>query len=1459
MKTIHSRLAALVSITSAAALLFLTRMPSAAPQDFNSEIFIASGLNLPTSIEFLPGGRMLIAELFGRIVVVQAGATTIDATPVAQLTNISNDEFEAGGERGLVGMVSDPNFSANGFLYVFYTAAVPLRDRVSRFILNGNTLDLQSEVVVWQDIVDAERDHHGGGVAFGPDGRLYISTGDHFAPADSQSLTSYHGKVIRINPDGSVPADNPFFDGTGPNLDGIWARGLRNPFRLSFDSLTGEMYIGDVGGNQVCCSFEEVNRGVAGANYGWPMCDGPCGTPGVTNPLFSYSHGGRDASITGGFVYRGSQFPSEYWGSYFYGDYARNSIKRLTLDPSGTSVTGAFNFEPLDGSSDGPYGDIVQLKEGPDGNLYYVDISYQQATGNFGTGVIRRIRYVLANEVPVATATGTPTAGPPPLTVNFSSAGSKDPEGQPLTYLWTFGDSTSSTEPNPVHAYTSQGFYVARLSVSDGVSTSLSAPIGIAVGTPPTATILTPATGTTFRAGDTIAFSGLAADVEDGELDGRAYSWTVLFHHETHTHPFVGPLTGVTSSAFVVPATGHDFSGNTRFEIILTVTDTSGLKASRSAFIMPDKVNLSFNTVPSGLSLTVDGLPRVAPFVHDSLINFQHTIQAPNQTVGTTLFTFVSWSGGGAQTQTITTPLGPQSHTATFSVGATLDPTLTVAYGLNEGTGTIAEDLTANNKDAVLINGPAWTAGKYGIGISLDGVNDYLQTLNPALPTGNYTWEAWVNPTTFSDFSALMRAGADAEVEFALLSGGKLGVWSNNTQRTVSAGAASTGQWMHLALTRTGSTLRVYRNGVQDSVTGTDGAAYDFGGCPLLIGVDSDLGCTGLLNGYFRGSLDEIRIYSRALSQAEIQNDMATPIAPPPPDTAPPVRSNGSPTSNVPAGTTQTGIALTTNENATCRYDTISGLSYTAMTGTFSTTGGTTHTAAVTGLTDGNSYNFYVRCGDEAGNVNPDDFVIAFSVLTDTAAPLITNVNASGLTTDATITWATNEAADSQVEFGTTAALGSSTPLNPALVTSHSVVLSGLIPGTLYYYRVRSSDLSQNVATSAVAAFTTTNPDLQSPTVAITAPAAGMVVSGLIQLAANASDNVAVTRVEFYVDGGLASTDASEPYSINLDTTLFANGGHILTGKAYDAANNSASSAGVNILISNTTATPTIAPNGGTFAGSVAVTLATQTSGATIRYTTNGTIPTANSPLYSGPVTLVASATVKAIALRAGLNDSAVASAAFTITAATGLQNAFGMNEGGGTTILDSSANQNVGTLTNGPLWTPGKYGGAIQFDGVNDYVRVDSPNLPTGNFTWEAWLHPTAWSSFQAVMIARNDVGPEVDINGSGRLQVHSGTALRLTSSGALPLNAWSHVAVTRTSGTIRVYINGVQDPVTGSHSATYNFSSCPLLIGADADSGCTGLLNGYFAGRIDEVRIYNRALTATEIQSDMNTPIGP
>ena len=156
--------------------------------------------------------------------------------------------------------------------------------------------------------------------------------GDNGYGPNAQDLSNPHGKILRINKDGSIPADNPFAGQPG-KLGAIWAYGFRNPWRFQFDSATGRLYGGDVGD----FSWEEINRIVKGGNYGWPLHEGMCtsGCAGFINPIHAYPHAGESAAVTGGPVYRQAMFPAEYRGDLFFGDYAKGFIKNADLDSDG--------------------------------------------------------------------------------------------------------------------------------------------------------------------------------------------------------------------------------------------------------------------------------------------------------------------------------------------------------------------------------------------------------------------------------------------------------------------------------------------------------------------------------------------------------------------------------------------------------------------------------------------------------------------------------------------------------------------------------------------------------------------------------------------------------------------------------------------------------------------------------------------------------------------------------------------------------------------------------------------------------------------------------------------------------------------------------------------------------------------------------------------------------------------
>lgn len=312
---------------------------------------VASGLNSPVDFRFLPDGRVVVAEKGGAIRVVENG------TVGEPLTTLSVNTL---GERGVSGLAVDPDFVDNGYLYVAYTTSA-LRNRLSRLTVVGDAAG--SELVLLQSTESSAFNHQGGALGFGPDGKLYWGLGDNGSGPNSQDLTNLHGKIMRINPDGSTPSDNPGL-GSGA-LPQIYAYGLRNPFRLAF-APTGQLLVADVG----AASFEEVNLVTAGGNYGWPNAEGVCASCSSINPIYTYPRG-SGAAITSVLVYDGETLGSAYQDKVFIADLVQGWIKVLTCTPDFSACGDPQDFDPQAGTT-------LVLAQGPDDNLY--QLTYQPGT-----------------------------------------------------------------------------------------------------------------------------------------------------------------------------------------------------------------------------------------------------------------------------------------------------------------------------------------------------------------------------------------------------------------------------------------------------------------------------------------------------------------------------------------------------------------------------------------------------------------------------------------------------------------------------------------------------------------------------------------------------------------------------------------------------------------------------------------------------------------------------------------------------------------------------------------------------------------------------------------------------------------------------------------------------------------------------------------------------------------------
>lgn len=321
----------------------------------------AADLSSPTAMAFAPDGRLFVAQQNGALRVIKDGALLPD--PAIDL------DVDSSGERGLLGVAFDPAFAQNALVYLYYTAESPTtHNRVSRFTLAGDTLDAGSEQVLIDLPTLGQTNHNGGAIHFGNDGKLYIAVGDNGDAGTAQPLSTVLGKILRLNADGSIPADNPFFNETTGQSQAIWARGLRNPYTFAFRS-DGRMHINDVGQQ----AFEEINLGVAAANYGWPIIEGKRTTEtppaNYVDPLFAYDRSGgavSGSSIAGGAFYERpagatENLPAALEGDYLFADFGSGIVKSLDIATGDVSPVASSLANPVD------------LAVGPDGAVYVLE------------------------------------------------------------------------------------------------------------------------------------------------------------------------------------------------------------------------------------------------------------------------------------------------------------------------------------------------------------------------------------------------------------------------------------------------------------------------------------------------------------------------------------------------------------------------------------------------------------------------------------------------------------------------------------------------------------------------------------------------------------------------------------------------------------------------------------------------------------------------------------------------------------------------------------------------------------------------------------------------------------------------------------------------------------------------------------------------------------------------------
>ena len=421
-------------------------------------------LNWPIALAFASDGRIFFAErLTGAIRIIENGALL--PTPFFTLPNTST-----AGERGLLGLALNPGFPSTPYVYAYQTYDDATNgttyNRIVRITANGD-VGVGDVVILRLPPLTSATNHNGGVIAFGPDGKLYAVVGENADPAHSQDPASPMGKVLRMNPDGSAPSDNPFAGNASWNPL-VYTYGHRNMFGIAFHPVTGRIFVTENGPN---CN-DEINLLTPGRNYGWgpnATCATPPPAPDNTNqdgpePVLPIWWWATTICPTNAAIYQGTDFPA-WQGDLFMGDCNTNRFHRLHLVPP---LYDTVASDTILWTAPNP---VIGVAEGRDGALWL-------------TTPTTIYRYVDTGSGPLASFTATPNPATAGQAVVFNASGSSDTNGTIVSYAWDFGDSAAGTGVTASHVYASAGTYKVTLTLTDNGSNTATAFRDIVIASP---------------------------------------------------------------------------------------------------------------------------------------------------------------------------------------------------------------------------------------------------------------------------------------------------------------------------------------------------------------------------------------------------------------------------------------------------------------------------------------------------------------------------------------------------------------------------------------------------------------------------------------------------------------------------------------------------------------------------------------------------------------------------------------------------------------------------------------------------------------------------------------------------------------------------------------------------------------------------------------------------------------
>lgn len=611
---------------------------------------LARNLN-PTDMKFSPDGQYLfVADKSGRIYLSYNDVW--NPTPIIDFS----PSVDAYNERGFNHLAVDPDFAGNGWIYVYYTVPDVAYNRVARYTFNFGTglVDPASHTILLDLDPMTGTIHAGGAMNFAADGTLFVTTGESANPHFSQNTGSLLGKVLRMNKDGSLPTDNPFYNTLTGKYRYIYALGLRNPYTADVQPGTGRYFVCDVGESL----YEEINEVMPGSNFGWNLIEGP--KPANVTPPANYSdpllyyHHDVGCAIVGGVFYNpaSTNWPAQYAGKFFYSDYCNGTLR--VMNPT----TGAE--ESIFASNIGaPVANAIR----PDGSLYYFDRG-----GAPYDGAIPRITSTNQGSLWKIVYTGSlaPHIGAHPDTliapVDSNVVFGVIVNGQDLSYQWIKGgvDIPGATQKtltlNNVQLADSGSLYTVRISNPHGTVTSLPGLLKVTNRPPPEPVITLPAENFLYSANTSLSFSGTASDPVEGALPASKLTWKIDFHHDDHAHPVMAVTEGISSgSIFISPV--NEVATNVWFRIYLTAENELGLTNTVFRDVHPHKVMINF-AAPAGMPVNVNGTNVISPATIESVTGVVRTLASFFAfTINDTLFQFSHWGNGITDLQTsISTP-----------------------------------------------------------------------------------------------------------------------------------------------------------------------------------------------------------------------------------------------------------------------------------------------------------------------------------------------------------------------------------------------------------------------------------------------------------------------------------------------------------------------------------------------------------------------------------------------------------------------------------------------------------------------------------------------------------------------------------------------------------------------------------------------------------------------------------